>query len=172
MNPSENIPNEIWTHIMSYMRFQEILMLQIITKKLQGFALKWVTNTEKILKDYPHESISLPRYKTVGTSLPKLNLLWAAKDKTFNKPVNDSQTRAANRGLGFIDDKWVWIRGPFESGHHKEIFICIFQEDHIYNLVKHLKKYEVELLSRFVDNIIKGDSNILVPKKNETCIIS
>lgn len=192
MDLSYFIPNEVWHIIMNFMRFQNILIFRGVTERFKTLATIRIEETEKIVKSAPNRSIYLPNYTVVGTPLNTVNILWMAKDGDFNHPVNDQQTRNANRGLGFVsrssgestDLIWVWVRGPFISGIRKENFICIYQEDHLYNLTRHLKKYEVEFMSRFVDKMkitckVEKGNTIWVgippeeePKKKETCIIS
>lgn len=179
MDPSEVTPKEIWLNIMNYMRFQDILIMQMLTSKLRGIALSWINNTQNSLKSLPHNLITIPNYKIIGSpqnSIKQINILCAKDDINFYKPTIDQQPRNANRGLGFTDNKWVWIRGPFEHrinvGHETEIGICIFQEDNFKDIFCHLKRYEVEFISDFIDKT-RFICNVAKPEKKTThCIIS
>lgn len=155
MDPTEFIPDELWLLMMNFLPFKSILILRGVNHRLQACTITWINTIQKGLKTCPYQNVYLPHYQVIGTPLRSLSLLWAAKDTNFHDPVSDQQPRNANRGLGFTEEKWVWIRGPFKKqakdNHRFETHICIFQEDHLGVLCRHLKKYEVDLMSDFVD---------------------
>jgi hypothetical protein len=160
-----NLPDEIWLTIVNFMRFEDILIFRI-NKKFNKMALDVVEKIEINLKKRPHKLFIIPRYKIIGKELYQMELLTHLKNSSFNDPVSDQQPHEANRGFGFTR-KWIWIRGPFFR--KKTEYICIFQEDHIYNLVQHLKKYEITMLSNYIDGLTLKLED---PKKESSCIIS
>lgn len=160
MDLNEIIPDELWLIVMNYVSFKDLLIFRKVCWQWHRCIVTWLETIDKGLKLSPHQFIYLPFYKVIGTSLHSVNLLWSAKDITFNKPVSDQQPRNANRGFGFTDTKWVWIRGPLTKRignsphpHTTETHICIYQENNIPTLCNHLRKYEVEFLSDYIDHM-------------------
>jgi hypothetical protein len=168
-----NLPEDVWIIIVNFMRFKHLLIFQIANRQCQKLVMDRIKQIE-IYAKICFVSINIPHHCIVhGSPLFKMNsFLYWGTIPYFNHYVSDNQPRDANRGLGFTDNKWIWIRGPFinesKIGHDKETYICIFQEDHIYNLTQYLKKYEIEMISKSIDKM----NGLPEEKSKESCIIS
>lgn len=171
----EILPDDLWSQIFELHSFFVILLMHMVNRKFRKLTLIEIGLIQDVLRKRPYKISNLRQFKTTGNSPKEMKLLWALKDTNFNTdPVSDQQPRNANRGFGFINNKWIWIRGPFSNRKERIPKVNIFQEDTIISLCKHLKRYEVQYMCDFIDkygegiHIFIGDPSY---KTENNCII-
>lgn len=165
---SELLPDEIWVCILHFMSFREILLLRLMNKRLKECAFTSLSLIQDKIKLLPPHNMTLPNHKiigknpwtnaidNVGKKTKWINIIWTNKKDILTEIISDMQPRDANRGLAYNGIEWIWIRGPFKSSNKDktgfETYITIFQNETIFGLCQYLKNYEVEILSKFIDN--------------------
>jgi len=176
----EFLPNDLWPNIFKLLGFKEVLKMQFVSRKFKRFTYDRIIFIEKDLKKHTYKTVNLRHFKLTQNNPGEVNLLWALKDTNFNcNRVDPQQPRNANCGFGFINNKWIWIRGPFKYAVRYEPYvktkINLFQGYTISSLCKYLKGYEVRFMCSFIDRY-EGENDVFIGdptiKQESSCIIS